>query len=135
MTTCLCFDSILVRLKVRSRSVSAVIVVFRFHTGSIKRLSAVEFEVSDRSFDSILVRLKVQDKLLRSLCLLVFRFHTGSIKRFASAEVGRELKTFRFHTGSIKSKPDLTDCERRRSFDSILVRLKAMKNVEAAIPF
>ena len=54
------FDSILVRLKVKSGAISACRVsLFRFHTGSIKRnMLNANIKQLKRSFDSILVRLK-----------------------------------------------------------------------------
>ena len=82
----LCFDSILVRLKVlRYKFNRKSRCTFRFHTGSIKSEgeSAGGGDPGER-FDSILVRLKV-------------------VRHSAVAGVGR----FRFHTGSIKRKPPL----------------------------
>ena len=56
----LCFDSILVRLKVAHQDLpGADRVLFRFHTGSIKRTKTRRPDRSETRFDSILVRLKV----------------------------------------------------------------------------
>ena len=56
-----------------------------------------------------------------------FQFHTGSIKSQKGSEDHRMLvvNLFQFHTGSIKSKRIRTRECGHRSFNSILVRLKA----------
>ena len=86
------------------------ITTFRFHTGSIKRI------------------------MMRDLSVVVegqFRFHTGSIKRESSNKALRASIRFRFHTGSIKRKKFHDRySKRRKSFDSILVRLKDCASTE-----
>ena len=87
-------------------------------------------------FDSILVRLKVIrcDGIQDSTRLKhTFRFHTGSIKSFMKPDTvmfASHNRRFRFHTGSIKRHNRLFRHTARRdigdSFDSILVRLKAV---------
>ena len=85
-------------------------MLFRFHTGSIKREAIDEqFITHGTSFDSILVRLKE----LKCICDAL------------------QLSKFRFHTGSIKSlRVIITSCNPGTSFDSILVRLKGAPNAE-----
>ena len=123
--------------------------LFRFHTGSIKRIrgigsgkwwsgfDSILVRLKDpyrrekgtpvyRSFDSILVRLKANDVLtLKRKEGTEFRFHTGSIKRKQIQWTTYQINEFRFHTGSIKREVMLTLSEMNASFDSILVRLKA----------
>ena len=77
----ICFDSILVRLKVVQPS---------------KMRSVTQ------CFDSILVRLKVHFITVSKYCCRMFRFHTGSIKSFCCRTHKSMLALFRFHTGSIK---------------------------------
>ena len=100
--------------------------LFRFHTGSIKRLiqNTAQY-LPNTCFDSILVRLKVYCLPL-VLASASFRFHTGSIKSHVGIDSTDGTKLFRFHTGSIKStqKPVSLWLGVPR-FDSILVRLKA----------
>ena len=77
---------------------------FRFHTGSIKRLTDGNTKIRLDGFDSILVRLKGVTAL-GDLTYAEFRFHTGSIKRgFLLMMTDRGIVMFRFHTGSIKSE-------------------------------
>ena len=64
----LSFDSILVRLKVWIYSrTDSHILLFRFHTGSIKRATGKTKRESDTQlrFDSILVRLKVHGEIIQ----------------------------------------------------------------------
>ncbi len=58
-----CFNSILVRLKVLVDHTQEIeIPMFQFHTGSIKRaLKVPEIMIEGVSFNSILVRLKAED--------------------------------------------------------------------------
>ena len=123
-------------------------VLFRFHTGSIKRTHVHPTGHKVSCFDSILVRLKVscqkntaQPSFLRFDSILVrlkvamcdnlllscagFRFHTGSIKREFGLCCYFNNTEFRFHTGSIKRVIVLyVSYAVPSSFDSILVRLK-----------
>ena len=120
------FNSILVRLKAGGQSLrQKPLVVFQFHTGSIKS----------------------GDWTLGTTSEIRFQFHTGSIKRRADiALVGGwyysfnsilvRLKVwiggdtcasqmaFQFHTGSIKSIPMRIMLRITICFNSILVRLK-----------
>ena len=76
------FDSILVRLKAAEYGfLRPIFDTFRFHTGSIKRVSDV----------------------VSASVSLMFRFHTGSIKRMQRYFIPIPSTLFRFHTGSIKS--------------------------------
>ena len=53
------FDSILVRLKATlPPMIQTINIVFRFHTGSIKREFMKNQRIDELGFDSILVRLK-----------------------------------------------------------------------------
>ena len=127
LCTKLCFDSILVRLKVfpsnttwrwsidmfrfhtgsiKSRQYPkgrGGTIGFRFHTGSIKSATAVSADRACKCFDSILVRLKASGKRFSSRLVLRFRFHTGSIKSQRLSVDSVASEGFRFHTGSIKS--------------------------------
>ena len=102
----LCFDSILVRLKVRTELSRIGKDKFRFHTGSIKSQTYIYRAVFGVCFDSILVRLKG----------IEIEKHTGTLICFDSILV--RLKVY-FVLG-IHANPDV-------SFDSILVRLKAWR--------
>ena len=73
------FNSIKVRLRLRSKIETSRVILFQFHKGSIKT------KMGDRSaggiwnFNSIKVRLRLSVNLtLRDLSL--FQFHKGSIK-------------------------------------------------------
>ena len=55
-------------------------MLFRFHTGSIKSLTAQDNQKNVHGFDSILVRLKGQRNDPCVYPFSEFRFHTGSIK-------------------------------------------------------
>ena len=68
----LCFDSILVRLKVDTATLIVEIAMFRFHTGSIKRSGCGIQEPSRKRF----------------------RFHTGSIKRLEAIYEGMYVYSF-----------------------------------------
>ena len=82
-------------------------MLFRFHTGSIKREAIDEqFITHGTSFDSILVRLKELKCICDALQLSKFRFHTGSIKSLRVIITHAIPDEFRFHTGSIKRCPE-----------------------------
>ena len=86
-------------------------VMFRFHTGSIKRTQLATHGCRHYlGFDSILVRLKAGICGFVGLRCLVFRFHTGSIKS---------------HDVMSSVAPELAS-----GFDSILVRLKAENPIQ-----
>ena len=117
--------------------------MFRFHTGSIKRIHPYfDCRYIQIGFDSILVRLKgTQDALSLNAVGYQFRFHTGSIKRRTNHASHASIDGFRFHTGSIKSSFGSETIDNQACFDSILVRLKAYSHhdpkvvEEVSIPY
>ena len=100
-----CFDSILVRLKVRCAGLRGCgggcfdSILVRLKGG----LRLVDNPCHTR-FDSILVRLKGICYFVDNLWIVGFRFHTGSIKRKHGRATPPRRAEFRFHTGSIKSQ-------------------------------
>ena len=102
-TTSICFDSILVRLKVYNDTFYLLNNRFRFHTGSIK---------------SVYQRIRNRNGSDR------FRFHTGSIKSdilFSESVTGFSFDSILVR---LKAPHRSQHCPTQRSFDSILVRLK-----------
>ena len=145
-----CFNSIVVRLKVPSRPPSLIIFHrFQFHSGSIKRWKrSPHWRISATCFNSIVVRLKgcsargkkSQTSCFNSIVVRLkvdlfcrdnfhhrpFQFHSGSIKRIHTPRAASPHSEFQFHSGSIKSMTR-SDYERiAGSFNSIVVRLKAL---------
>ena len=76
------FDSILVRLKVRTMKKRCSRMYFSFDSilVRLKVRDGAEQLQPLRSFDSILVRLKDAEYVSRIITSATFRFHTGSIK-------------------------------------------------------
>ena len=99
----MCFDSILVRLKVTYGKSLSSTIPFRFHTGSIKRGSSAyppkvrqRFRFHTGSIKSVAKQIQEKSSLQK------FRFHTGSIKSQVIFNDRLDMVMFRFHTGSIK---------------------------------
>ena len=78
-------------------------ITFRFHTGSIKRISQTGINVKELSFDSILVRLKARNSETKTNCV----------------EVSFDSKLVR-----LKAAPEFINPTPFNGFDSKLVRLK-----------
>ena len=132
-----CFDSILVRLKVRGHQLEidnldacfdSILVRLKVHLQVQPRLSWSRF-------DSILVRLKVLQQSLLKLSKLRFDSILVRLKvRRRSADHWHRDR-FRFHTGSIKRGCLKLLLAPLKSFDSILVRLKVANVAHGATGF
>ena len=89
------------------------------------RAQALDEEIN--GFNSIVVRLKDGRISDPRMAIPMFQFHSGSIKRDISADTSVAADLFQFHSGSIKRWPGSPRlCRPRYSFNSIVVRLKAV---------
>ncbi len=81
-----------------------VLIVFQFHSGTIKRFA-----------DGV-----------KTIVAKLFQFHSGTIKRLRHNGTSWIANSFQFHSGTIKSEQDIIlEPLNFISFNSILVRLKA----------
>ena len=121
---------------------------FQFHNGPIKSCPAVIKTALIHGFNSTMVRLKESRRFRAVLMAAKFQFHNGPIKSSRLPTLFRPKISFQFHNGPIKrfqqiSKPPISKkfqfhngpIKRNRlpfastqspSFNSTMVRLKAL---------
>jgi len=117
-------------------------MLFQFHSGAIK--SCREFCV----FHHLLL-FQFHSGAIKSVLSTTpppspswFQFHSGAIKSPPGERRASRSKTFQFHSGAIKSHIAFQDFQIEVGFNSILVRLKALKfyekffhQIRVSIPF
>ena len=85
------------------------------------------FNGRNNRFNSTVVRLKASESKKTTAMTYMFQFHSGSIKSTQNNRNQGHNPRFQFHSGSIKSKMVLHINQQASSFNSTVVRLKAIK--------
>ena len=143
------FNSIKVRLKLKSINTFLLQSIFQFHKGTIKTVETRLYIITFCLFQFHKGTIKTTLSFKRLCSRLLFQFHKGTIKTslaevrqsnisdFNSIKVRLKLATytrspfsnvFQFHKGTIKTSFCIENNSSVLNFNSIKVRLKPVKS-------